>query len=109
MLFFLSSSPYDAGTLDFYKFWLGDLIAPTILYVMAFTWLLFVTDVIVEWGEDDTAYSGIEPILISVLYGLFSPFAVLTVTGYSDRAILYFDDTKLEEYELDKAEKAKQE
>ncbi len=94
ILFFFSKSPYSEGMVSFYTFWLRDLISPTILYVILVTWLAFIGDAVAEWGTDDTAYKVIYPILIAIVYGLFAPFSILTVTGYNERAILYFDPVK---------------
>lgn len=103
ILFFFSSAPYEGGLLSFYEFWLGGLIAPSILWIMAGTWLFFLTDVILEWGTDDESYKVIEPILVLVIYGLYAPFSIILTIDYHNRAILFFDSAQRELYEQDKA------
>ena len=103
ILFFFTSAPYEGGLLSFYEFWLGGLIAPSILFIMAGTWLFFLTDVILEYGSDDESYKVIEPILVLVIYGLYAPLTIILTIDYHERAILYFNAEQRQLYEQDRA------
>ena len=58
----------DGGPLEFYKYWLADIIVGSVVWIFTATELAWIGDIIYEWNEEDFAYSLIEPIIIAFFY-----------------------------------------
>ena len=67
VLVWIQTSP-DGGPIEFFKYWLGEIIVGFIVWMFVATELAWIGDIFYEKDAEDFAYTLIEPIIIAFFY-----------------------------------------
>ena len=98
---FFSDPPYEGANYDFYSWWLTNLIAPGMLWLVILTGLGWLACIFLEFDKEDDVFLIVYPVIVTGIYLLVGPITVALVIGDWEKAILYFDKLERERHEAE--------
>ena len=99
VVLFFSDPPFEGGWLDFYTFWMRDIIVTTGIYIVGATALAWAAVIIIDFNNEDDVFLIIYPAIILGIYVLTAPATILLVNANWEKTIKFFDTTELQLFE----------